>query len=55
MQSTVDRNEMGLGDTFTLTVSVVSNDDVDVQDPRVPELDGLIFSTAGNRQPSLKS
>ncbi len=41
VQSTVDRNEMGVGDTFTLTVSVVSNDDVDVQDPRIPELDGF--------------
>lgn len=41
VQSSVDRNEMGLGDTFTLTVSVVSSEDVDVQDPRVPDLDGF--------------
>lgn len=42
VQSTVDRNEMGVGDTFTLTVAVVSNDDdVEVQDPRVPDLDGF--------------
>lgn len=41
VQSSVDRNEMGLGDTFTLTVSAVSNDDVDIQEPRVPELDGF--------------
>lgn len=39
--SSVDRNEMGLGDTFTFTVSVVSNDEVDIQEPRVPELDGF--------------
>lgn len=38
VQSSVDRNEMAVGDSFTLTVSVVSNDDVDVQDPRVPAL-----------------
>lgn len=41
VQSSVDRNEMGLGDSFTLTVAVTSTDDVDVQDPRVPELDGF--------------
>lgn len=41
VQSSVDRNEMGVGDTFTVTVSVVSSDDVDVQEPRVPELDGF--------------
>lgn len=41
VQSSVDRNEMGLGDTFTLTVAVTSTDDVEVQDPRVPELDGF--------------
>ncbi|MBV2169458.1 MAG: BatD family protein [Bdellovibrio sp.] len=41
VQSTVDRNEMGVGDTFTLTVAVVSTDDVDVQDPRIPDLDGF--------------
>lgn len=38
VQSSVDRNEMGVGDTFTLTVSVVSSEDVDVQDPRAPNL-----------------
>lgn len=41
VQSSVDRNELGPGDTFTLTVAVVSNDDVDVQDPRIPDLDGF--------------
>lgn len=41
VQATVDRNEMGVGDTFTLTVAVVSNGDVSVQDPRVPEIDGF--------------
>ncbi len=41
VQSTVDRNEMGLGDTFTLTVAVTSSEDVDIQDPRLPDLDGF--------------
>nr|BFD63749.1 hypothetical protein BdHM001_24300 [Bdellovibrio sp. HM001]BFD66080.1 hypothetical protein HAGR004_11020 [Bdellovibrio sp. HAGR004] len=39
--STVDRNEMGLGDTFTLSVVVVSSEDVDIQDPRLPDLEGF--------------
>lgn len=38
VQSSVDRTEMAVGDSFTLTVAVISNDDVDVQDPRVPTL-----------------
>lgn len=41
VNATVDREEVGLGDTFTLTVSVVSNENPDVQDPRVPDLDGF--------------
>ncbi|UOF01391.1 BatD family protein [Bdellovibrio reynosensis] len=42
VQATVDRNEIGAGDTFTLTVAVVSSEeDVDIQDPRVPDLDGF--------------
>lgn len=41
VQATVDREEVGLGDTFTLTVSVVSNENPDIQDPRVPDLDGF--------------
>lgn len=41
VQSSVDRNEMGLGDTFNLTVAISSSDEVDIQEPRVPELDGF--------------
>ncbi|WP_374029967.1 BatD family protein [Bdellovibrio bacteriovorus] len=41
VQTTVDRNEMGMGDTFTLTVAVVSTDEVNIQDPRIPDLDGF--------------
>jgi hypothetical protein len=38
VQSMVDRNEMGLGDTLTLTVAVNSTDSVEVNEPRVPQL-----------------
>jgi hypothetical protein len=41
VQAGVDRNEMGVGDSFTLTVSVTSDDSVDVNDPRVPDLKGF--------------
>lgn len=41
VQSTVDRNEMGLGDTFTLSVVVTSSEEVDIQEPRLPDLDGF--------------
>ncbi|WP_413560434.1 BatD family protein [Bdellovibrio sp. HCB209] len=41
VSATVDRNEMNLGDTFTVTISAVSNEDVDIQDPRIPDLDGF--------------
>jgi hypothetical protein len=41
VQSSVDRNEMAVGDTFTVTISVVSNDSVDIQEPRVPDLAGF--------------
>ena len=41
VQSQVDRNEMGLGDTLTLSVSVQSNDSVEVTEPRVPNLNGF--------------
>lgn len=50
VQSSVDRTEMGLGDTFTLSVSVVSTDEIDVQEPRAPELDG--FELLNNWQSS---
>lgn len=39
--ATVDRNEMGLGDTLTLSVTVRSNDSIDVAEARVPNLNGF--------------
>ncbi|MNJ96698.1 hypothetical protein D3C87_144280 [compost metagenome] len=41
VQSSVDRNEMALGDTFTLVVTVLSTESVDIQEPRIPEIDGF--------------
>jgi hypothetical protein len=41
VNSTVDRNEMGMGDTLTVTVSVSSTESVDVQDPRIPNIAGF--------------
>lgn len=38
VQSSVDRNEMAVGDSFTVTVSVNSTEDLDIQEPRVPNL-----------------
>ncbi|MGZ3769525.1 MAG: BatD family protein [Bdellovibrio sp.] len=41
VQSSADQSEIGLGDTFTATVTVVSDEDVEVNEPRIPELDGF--------------
>src|SRR5437868_3724726 len=40
-QATVDRNEMAVGDSFTLTVTVTSEESVDAQEPRAPDLQGF--------------
>ncbi len=41
VQSTVDRNEMAVGDSFTLVVSVSSDESFEAQEPRAPDLDGF--------------
>lgn len=41
VQSGADRTEVGAGETFNVTVSVVSTEDVNIQEPRIPELDGF--------------
>lgn len=38
VQSSVDRNEMSMGDSFTFTVSVISSDEVEIQEPRLPNM-----------------
>lgn len=41
VQSGADRTELATGETFNVTVSVVSTEDVNIQEPRIPELDGF--------------
>lgn len=41
VQAIVDRNEMGAGDSFTLTVSILSDESVEAKDPRAPDLEGF--------------
>lgn len=41
VEATVDRNEMGMGDTLTLSISVTSSDSVEAQEPRIPSLNGF--------------
>lgn len=41
VQAYVDRNEMGLGDTITLTVAVSAQESFDVSEPRIPHLDAF--------------
>ncbi|PIS09894.1 MAG: protein BatD [Bdellovibrio sp. CG10_big_fil_rev_8_21_14_0_10_47_8] len=48
VQSTVDRNELGLGDTVTLSVSVGSSESVDVQEPRIPNIAGFDLVNSWN-------
>lgn len=52
VQSTVDRNQMGMGDTLTLSVSVQSSDSVEVQEPRVPNLSGFDLVSSWNSSSS---
>jgi len=51
LQSNVDRNAVGLGQFFTLTLTVVSDSD-DSQDPRIPELDGFELVDQSRNQAS---
>lgn len=37
----VDRNELSVGDTLTVTVSVTSEKELESQEPKTPELDGF--------------
>ncbi|RYZ86955.1 MAG: protein BatD, partial [Proteobacteria bacterium] len=40
-QATLDRNEMSVGDSFTLTVTIGSDESFDAQEPRAPDLQGF--------------
>ena len=48
VQATVDRNEMGMGDTLTLSISVTSKESVEAQEPRVPQLNGFELVNSWN-------
>jgi hypothetical protein len=48
VQATVDRNEMGLGDSLQLTISVSSTENVDVGEPKVPQLKGFNLLNSGS-------
>ena len=41
VQATVDSNEVALGENLSLNVTVSSSENVDIQEPRVPDLDGF--------------
>lgn len=50
VQSTVDRTELVMGETFELSVSVSSKEEAEVQEPRVPNLDGFDLLNSGQSQ-----
>lgn len=54
VRAAVDRNQMGIGDAFTVNVRVQSDEDFDLKEPRLPEIQGLelLNSWAGGRQTS---
>ncbi len=41
VQATVDRNELPLGDSFVLSVSVTTGDSSSIGEPRLPDIQGL--------------
>ena len=41
VQATADNNPIALGETVTITVSVSSEDSVDAQEPKIPQVEGL--------------
>ncbi len=54
VEADVDRNQMGIGDSFTLNVRISGDEDFDLQEPKVPQVPGLelLNSWAGGRQSS---
>ena len=43
VEATVDRDKMGIGDAFTLTIVVQANDDFDEAEIKLPKLNGIEF------------
>lgn len=54
VEATVDRNQMGIGDSFILNVSVVSEEDFELTEPQLAKVPGLevINAAPGGRQSS---
>lgn len=54
VEATVDRNQMGIGESFTLNISVQSDEDFELTEPQVPRVSGLevINVVPGGRQSS---
>lgn len=54
VEATVDRNQMGIGDSFTLNIAVQSDEDFEMQEPQLPRMTGLevINVVPGGRQSS---
>lgn len=54
VQASVDHDQMGIGDSFTLNVSVQSDEDFELTEPKVPKVAGLevINVIQGGRQSS---
>lgn len=54
VEADVDRNQMGIGDSFTLNIRITGDEDFEMQEPKVPQIPGLelLNSWAGGRQSS---
>ena len=54
VNAVVDRDQMGIGDSFTLNISVQSDEDFELTEPELPNVPGLevINAVPGGRQSS---
>lgn len=54
VEAVVDRNQMGIGDSFTLNIAVQSDEDFEMTEPQLPRMPGLevINVVPGGRQSS---
>jgi hypothetical protein len=54
VEASVDRNQMGIGDSFTLSLRVSGDEDFDIEEPKIPHVTGLelLNSWQGGRQSS---
>ncbi|MBX3017944.1 MAG: protein BatD [Bdellovibrionaceae bacterium] len=47
VEGTLDRRQIGVGQEFMYTVSVISNESVNAEDPTIPDLDGIRVTNTG--------